>query len=67
MTRSSLDGGDGDGHRVLGPSLINCRQNATFGRYVHHMRELRMTDSSFFIYMRMELNMFDKIFNRVGL
>ena len=31
------------------------------------MRELRMTDSSFFIYMRMEPNMFDEILNRVGL
>ena len=29
MTRSSLEVGDGDGHRVLGPSLVNCRQNAT--------------------------------------
>ena len=23
------DGGDRDGHRILGPSLVNCRQNAT--------------------------------------
>ena len=36
------------------------------GRYVQLMRELRMTDSSFFIYMRMEPSMFDKILNRVG-
>ena len=36
------------------------------GRYVQLMRELRMTDSSFFIYMRMEPSMFDEILNRVG-
>ena len=24
MTRSRLDGGDGDGRRVLGPSLVNA-------------------------------------------
>ena len=30
------------------------------------MRELRMTDSSFAIYMRMEPSMFDEILNRVG-
>ena len=29
MTRSILDGGDWDGHLVLCPSLVNCRQNAT--------------------------------------
>ena len=37
------------------------------GSYVQLMRELRMTDSSVFIYMRMEPNMFDEILNRVGL
>ena len=31
MTRSRLDEGDGDGHRVLDPSLVNCRHNATIG------------------------------------
>ena len=31
MTRPRLDGGDGVGHRVLGPSVVNCRQNATIG------------------------------------
>ena len=36
-------------------------------RYVQLMRELRMTDSSFFISMRMEPNMFDEIPNRVCL
>ena len=36
------------------------------GRYVHLMRELRMIDSSFVIYMRMEPSMFDEILNRVG-
>ena len=36
------------------------------GRYVKLMGELRMTDSSFFIYMRMEPSMFDEILNRVG-
>ena len=29
MTRSRLDWGDWDGHWVLCPSLVNCRQNAT--------------------------------------
>ena len=29
MTRSRLDGEDWDGHWVLCPSLVNCRQNAT--------------------------------------
>ena len=38
-----------------------------FGRYVQLMRELRMPDSSFFIYMRMEPIMFDKILNRDGI
>ena len=37
------------------------------GCYVQPMRELRMTESSFFIYMRMEPNMFDEILKRVGL
>ena len=31
MTRSRIDGGDGDGHRVLVQSLVNCGQNATIG------------------------------------
>ena len=35
-------------------------------RYVQLMRELRMTDNSFFIYMKMEPSMFDEIINRVG-
>ena len=38
-----------------------------FGRNVQLMRDVRMTDSSFFIYMRMEPNIFDEILNRVGL
>ena len=37
-----------------------------FGRYVQLMRELSMADSLFFIYMRMDPNMFDEIVNRVG-
>ena len=28
---SRLDRGNGNGHRVLGPSLVNCRQNAAIG------------------------------------
>ena len=36
-----------DWNRVLGPSLVNCRQKLKFDRYVQIMRELRMTDSSF--------------------
>ena len=37
------------------------------GRYVQLLRELRMTDSSFFIYMRIEPSLFDEILNRVCL
>ena len=36
------------------------------GRCVQLMRELRMTDSSFFIYMRMKPSMFDEILDGVG-
>ena len=36
------------------------------GRYVQLLRELRMTENSFFIYMRMEPSLFDEILNRVG-
>ena len=35
------------------------------GRYIQLMRELRMKDIYFFIYMKMEPNMFDEILNRV--
>ena len=39
-----------------------------FGQYAQLMRELRMTDSSFFsIYMRMEPIMLDEILRRDGL
>ena len=38
-----------------------------FGPFVQLMGELRMADSSFFIYMVMEPNMFDEILNRVDL
>ena len=67
MTRSRLDEGDGDGHRVLDPSLVHCSHNATIGPLCpSYERELRMTDSSFVIYMRMEPSMFDETLNRVG-
>ena len=67
MTRSRLDEGDGDGHRVLDPSLVYCRHNATIGPLCpSYERMLRMTDSSFVIYMRMEPSMFDETLNRVG-
>ena len=36
------------------------------GGYVQLMRELRMTDSLFFIYMRKEPRLFDEILNIVG-
>ena len=38
-----------------------------FGVYVQLMRGPRMTDGSVFISMKMKLNMFDEILNRVGL
>ena len=67
MTRSRLDEGDGDGHRVLGPSFVYCRHNATIGSLCpSYERELRMTDSSFVIFMRMEPSKFDETLNRVG-
>ena len=67
MTRSRLDEGDGDGHRVLDPSLVYCRHNATIGPLCpSYERELRMNDSSFVIYMRTEPSMFDETLNRVG-
>ena len=37
------------------------------GRYIQLMRELRMTDSYCFSYMKLGPNMFDEILNRVGL
>ena len=65
--RSRLDEGNGDGHRVLDPSLVYCRHNATLGPLCQsYERELRMTDSSFVIYMRMEPSLFDETLNRVG-
>ena len=36
-----------------------------FGRYVQLVRELRMADSSFFNYMRMEPNIFDESWPRI--
>ena len=67
MTRSRLDEGDGDGHRFLEPPLVYCRHNATIGPLCpSYERELRMTDSSFVINMRMEPSMFDETLNRVG-
>ena len=68
MTRSRLDEGDGDGHRVLDPSLVYCRhKNATIWPLCpSYERELRMNDSSCVIYMRMEPSMFDETLNRVG-
>ena len=67
MTRSRLDEECGNGHRVLDPSLVDCRHNTTIEPLCpSYERELRMTDSSFVIYMRMEPSMFDEILNRVG-
>ena len=53
-----------DGHRDLGRSFVNYRQNATLNlaAYVQLMREPRMTEGSFFIYIRMETS---DIINRV--
>ena len=66
MTRSRLDEGDGDGHRVLDPSLVYCRHNVTIGPLCpSYERELRMTDISCVIYMRMEPSMFYETLNRV--
>ena len=36
-----------DGHRVLGPSLVNCRKKLKFDRYVQLMRELRIRELIF--------------------
>ena len=48
-------------------SLVYCRHIATIGPLCpSYERELRMTDSSFVIYMRMEPSMFDETLNRVG-
>ena len=68
MTRSWLDGGDGDGHKVLGPSLINYIQNTTtWPLCPTYERAKDDRQLILFIYMRMEPNMFDEILNRVGL
>ena len=63
MTRSRLNRGDGDAHRVLGPSLVNFRQKATIGP----LHPTYGQTAPFSNYMRMEPNMFDEILNRVGL
>ena len=49
------------------PWLTADRMLHLVGRYIQLMRELRMTDSSIFIYMKMDPNMFVEILNRVGL
>ena len=67
MTRSRLDGEDGDGHWVMARPWLTA-DRIQFGCYVQLMRELiRMADSSFFNYMRIEPTIFVEIFNRVGL
>ena len=51
----------------LARSWLTADRILQFGSYVQLKRELRMGDSSFFNYMRMEPYMFDEILNRVGL
>ena len=41
------------------PWLTADRMLQLVGRFIQLMREIRMTDSLFFIYMKMEPNMFD--------
>ena len=52
------------GIRLLARPRLTAGRMLQFGRYVQLMRELRIKDSSFFIYMRMEPNMFEEILNR---
>ena len=49
------------------PLLTADRMLQLVGRYIQRMRELWMTDSFFFIYMKKEPNRVDEILNRVGL
>ena len=67
MTRPSIDGDGGDGHRVLVPSLVNFRQNAKIWSLCPTYERAKYGRQLIFIYMRMDPNMFDEIVNRVGL
>ena len=51
----------------LGRTWLTADRMLQLGRYVQLMRKLKMTDSSFFIYMMKEPSMFDEILNRVGI
>ena len=62
MTRSKLDEGKWDEHLVLfvRPWLTADRMLQLVGLYIKLMREIRITDSYFFIYI-------DEILHRVGI
>ena len=56
----------GNGVGFMASPWLTADRWLSFGRYVKLMR-IRMADSSFFNYMRIELDMFVEILNRVGL